>query len=97
VTEIRQQADRVFAIAGDLGFESVAGVLAGDDDLWRQSGECSVDLATVKRIDSAGVALLLEWQREARRRGVSLRFRNVPRQLLSIAEVCGVRGLLPLE
>jgi phospholipid transport system transporter-binding protein len=54
------------------------------------------DLSAVKRVDSVGVALLLNWVRYARRRKVEIKFRNPPRQLAVIAQVCGVRALLPL-
>ena len=54
------------------------------------------DLSAVERVDSVGVALLLNWVRYARRRQVEIQFRNPPQQLAVIAQVCGVRALLPL-
>ncbi len=60
-------------------------------------GDVTVDLSGVGRVDSAGVALLLEWVREARHRGRALVFRGVPAQLLAIARVSGVDNILPLN
>ena len=52
------------------------------------------DLAGVTRVDSAGLALLLEWLREARRRGKEIRFQNIPEQLAAIAKVSGLSDIL---
>lgn len=94
---LRREDDRLWTLSGDLSLESVPRLLVDGTGLWREGAERCVDLAGVGRIDSAGVALLLEWQRQARRRKVRLTYRNVPRELLSIAEVCGVRALLPVD
>lgn len=53
------------------------------------------DLAGVTRVDSAGLALLLEWLREAQRRGKEIRFQNIPGQLAAIAKVSGLNDILP--
>ena len=54
------------------------------------------DLAGVQRVDSAGLALLLEWLREAQRRNKEIRFQNIPQQLAAIAKVSGLNDILPL-
>lgn len=53
-----------------------------------------VDLAGVTEMDSALLALLLAWQREARERDRALEFANVPESLRTIARLYGVQGLL---
>lgn len=71
--------------------------------LYLQTGEMfdtplprlTFDLAGVQRVDSAGLALLLEWLREARRRSKEIRFENIPEQLAAIAKVSGLNGILP--
>jgi phospholipid transport system transporter-binding protein len=55
-----------------------------------------VDLAGIRRVDSAGLAGLLDWLRTTREGGVDLTFENVPDQLIAIAEVSGVRDILAL-
>ena len=45
-------------------------------------------------MDSAAVALLLEWRREAARLGKGLNFVNLPANLLALAELYGVSGLI---
>jgi phospholipid transport system transporter-binding protein len=47
----------------------------------------NVDLSGVARSDSAGLALLLEWQRRARG---GLRFSGIPSQLADLIRVSGL-------
>lgn len=54
-----------------------------------------VDLAEVRRIDSAGLALLVEWLRQAQRKGISIHFKNIPSQMWSIVTVYGLEEILP--
>jgi phospholipid transport system transporter-binding protein len=54
-----------------------------------------VDLAGVRRIDSAGLALLVEWLRQAQHKGISIHFENIPSQMWAIAAVCGLEEILP--
>jgi len=51
----------------------------------------------VVRADSAGLALLVEWMRAARRAGRPLRYRAIPPQMLAIARVSSLDQVLPLE
>jgi phospholipid transport system transporter-binding protein len=59
-----------------------------------RSGDLAFDLAAVKQVDSAAVALLLEWQREAAASKGCIALANVPPALTSLATLYGVDGLL---
>jgi phospholipid transport system transporter-binding protein len=59
--------------------------------------EVLVDLCDVTRMDSAGLALLVDWQGQARGRRTKLRFRNLPAGIAAIAEVYGLGAVLPPE
>jgi phospholipid transport system transporter-binding protein len=59
-----------------------------------RGGDLSFDLASVRQVDSAAVALLLEWQREAAARQGRIALSNVPPALVSLATLYGVDGLL---
>jgi phospholipid transport system transporter-binding protein len=84
-------------LEGDLDFYTVPEVLAQARDCGAGAGAIRVDLKGVNRADSAGLALLLEWLRRAERHGCEISFVNVPEQLMSIARVCGLEGILPLS
>jgi phospholipid transport system transporter-binding protein len=58
------------------------------------SGQTEIDLAGLTQVDSAGVATLLAWQRAAQERKQGLVFRNLPRNLRSLAGMYGVAELL---
>jgi phospholipid transport system transporter-binding protein len=59
-----------------------------------QAGNTVFDLASVKTTDSAAVAVLLAWQRAARKAGVSLSYINMPASLVSLSDLYGVDEFL---
>jgi len=96
--QLQQAGDDGLRLSGELNMASVAGMVdALRAPLAKTSGVLRIDLAEVTRSDSAGLALMLEWLREARERKVELRFINLPPQLRAIAEVSDLLPLLPLE
>ena len=93
--QLKKVADDRLALSGKLSMESVPGLLR--QMRWpTTSGGLTLDLQAVERADSAGVALLVEWQREARRRQQVLHFQHIPSQMLAIARLSGVDELLAL-
>jgi phospholipid transport system transporter-binding protein len=58
-------------------------------------GVQTVDLGEVTEMDSALLALLLAWLREARLHERTLVFTNLPESLRTIARLYGVDRLLP--
>ena len=61
------------------------------------SGPVELDLSAVTRVDSAGLALLLELAREARSGSRELRCTHAPEQLRRLAEFFGIGTLLALS
>ena len=59
-------------------------------------GVRSVDLGEVNEMDSAALALLLAWLREAKARGHGLEFTRLPESLRTIARLYGVDELIPV-
>ena len=59
------------------------------------AGETVFDLGGVKNADSAGVAVMLAWQRKAHAAGQRLTYTNVPANLVSLVGLYGVDPLLP--
>ena len=56
-----------------------------------------IDLAGVTGIDSAGLALLLEWQSRSRADGQRLSLCNAPDGLLRLARLCEATDLLNIS
>ena len=74
---------------------SVPVILDQAGGLFKNGAELVVDLTKVQRIDSAGLALLVEWLRQAKRNDISIRFKNIPARMLAIAAICGLEQILP--
>lgn len=85
-------------LMGELTFDTVPDIyrstrhLQSADELFE-----SVDLSAVERVDSAGLALLLEWQSAAHANGRTLRFDKAPAALIRLAALCEADTLLGLE
>ena len=62
-----------------------------------RAGDLVVDLHGVATVDSAAVALLLAWQREAAQQGKRLKFEGVPSGISSLAELYSVDALLEVD
>ena len=87
----------VLALDGALSFESLPGVLEKSREYCAREDlpdRLTIDFSAITEVDSSAVALLLEWRREAGRRGKALHFENLPPNLLSLADLYGVTDLL---
>lgn len=86
--------DGRFELSGAIGFDDAARLLGEGDAAFGSLQQAEVDLARVTRADSAGLALLLEWSVSAAAAGRSLRYRNVPPAIASLAGISDVAELL---
>lgn len=80
-----------------MNFSSVNQLLADSRTCFSPHADWLIDLAEVEQVDSAGVALLVEWLRMAKSQQASLCFRNIPVQMQAIIEVSDLDQRLPLE
>lgn len=87
----------LFRISGVLDFDSVPVIFSESLACFGTSGDIVLDLSGVTRANSAGLALLLEWQRLARRGGRVFRLHNLPPSLRNIAAMSELQELLPAE
>ena len=87
----------VLKLEGALSFETLPRVLDESRAYGAREGlpdRITIDFSAVTDVDSAAVALLLEWRREAARLGKGLYFTNLPANLLALADLYGVTGLI---
>ena len=92
-------ADRegdILRVRGELDFDSVADLWERVGPLFRTDPICRIDLSEVSRANSAGVALLVVWLRQARQQRRDLVFVNVPAQMRAIIEVADLDTVLPM-
>jgi len=83
-----------FALAGELVFATVVPLLAAGERAFAAFAEVEVDLSGVVRVDSAGLALLLEWSLGRRAAGRAITYRQAPEALRTLARIGEVEGLL---
>ena len=83
-------------VHGELDFASVAALWETTRLWFRAESIRQIDLSGVHRSNSAGVALLVQWLRQARRRQVELVFIDVPAQMREIVRVADLEQVLPV-
>lgn len=96
VAGVSRGPDGRLILAGELSFATVTRLHGEARPLFAQQGDIRVDLQDIERADSAGLALLIEWMRNARELGKSIQFLNIPQQMLAIARVSSLDQVLPL-
>lgn len=91
---IKEVGERA-AVEGPMTLSQASALLAeGNLSIGRSAR--IFDLGAVAEIDSTGLAVVFGWLREAQRQGKTIQVVNPSKELLSLAEVYGVRELLPL-
>ena len=94
---LEKNAKQQFELSGELSFQSVPALTGHIEPLLQDNADLVIRLDKVSRADSAGVAMLVEWQRLAQLQGKSLQFLDIPEQMLSIVRVSGLDSILPLS
>lgn len=83
--------DSRIEVSGAVTFSTVP-KLAAQARAWLTGvvGPAVIDLGAVERIDSAGLALLVEWLQLARAHGSRLSFQHVPEQVRRLVAINGL-------
>ncbi len=96
--QLEKIASGHYILKGQLNFETVP-------ELWEkhkislftdETDVLDIDLSQLERSDSSGLALLVEWYREAEQEGKQITFLNLPEQMYEIARISGLNEILPL-
>lgn len=83
-----------FRVSGELDFANVPGLWESSRAALGDVTDASIDFSGVARVDSAGLALVVEWRRWAADGGRRLTFANVPEKLLALARISELESLL---
>lgn len=82
-----------FIVDGDLTFQTINQKTTYGFAFLKSAKQITMDLGGVGNADSAGLALMLEWIKQARHKKVQLHFKNIPEQLINIAKLSGLSSL----
>ena len=83
------------AVSGAMTLPGASELLA-DGCAALASPEVVFDLAAVTDVDSSSIAVIFGWLREAQKQGKTIRIVHPPNDLLNLAAVYDVHGMLPL-
>lgn len=83
-------------VSGNLDAASVPARLRESAPWFDHSDALTIDLTAIDRADSAGVALLLQWLRQARAAQIRLTFTNAPQQMRALIAFCELGEVIPL-
>lgn len=83
-----------YTLSGELTFASVTALMTQGQAQFAGQSAVLVDLSGVTHSDSAGLSLLIEWLRQAKQQGTTLRYTAMPPQLQALAAISEVSGLL---
>ena len=89
---IRRENDSL-VLEGAVTLDTVAAMVGAVEEHLRQ-GARVVDFREVTEVDSAAVALALEWLRHAEESKTGLRLTNLPAAMQNLAKLYGVSDLL---
>ena len=92
--ELKDLGEGRFELSGEMSFGTVDRILRASDTAFRDHDRLQVDFSGVDKADSAGLALLLEWKAQARRRSREIDYVAIPGSILAIAQTTDVRHLL---
>lgn len=88
--EILSPAKGQYIIKGDLTFNTIHKASVKALNNTQLASSITIDLQQLGKIDSAGLALLIEWSKLARADKIELRFNHVPPQLSALTKLCDI-------
>lgn len=95
-------AEGTVSVHGNLDRDTLAKdfwamLSASEKSTLTSNGSCLMDLGNVERVDSAGLAWLINAIRHARAQNVSISLADMPEKLQQLAKISDVDTLLPTE
>ena len=82
-------------LTGDLVFPEIDNIRKKiEADISTQDGDCEIDFTNIKRVDSSSLSLCLCFLRLAKQQEKKLSFVNVPKDMIAIADLVGLKEIL---
>ncbi len=83
-----------YRLSGPLNFKTVVRLYREAEFLNRPDRQVRIDLQSVQAVDSAGIALALDWTERAERAGATICWLNMPEQMARLVRVNGLEQIL---
>lgn len=81
-------------LSGVLNFDSVASLAQDTEHLFADYNNIIIDLSGITYVNSAGLALLLNWKQLAEASNKTLQISGTPEKLLNIARISELESVL---
>ena len=94
---LSHEKDGDYSLSGKLSFDTISSLLDCSDRLFNNTPQgqmITIDCAKLNHIDSAGIALFLEWKRKARHRKQEIQFKSLPKQAKAIIKAAHLDDIL---
>jgi phospholipid transport system transporter-binding protein len=88
-------AEGRYRLSGSLTVDSVPALLEASTGMLG-AGPAEIDCAGIEHADSAAVALMLEWLRQAEAAGGQVVFRDMPERVRAIVELSDLEDVIPI-
>ncbi|QIV93990.1 STAS domain-containing protein [Allofrancisella frigidaquae] len=87
--------DNIWSIYTDLIMVNVPSVVKKYvKHLEKLKGTWIIDFSNCNKIDSAGLALIIEYIKYAKNRGIELQLKNLSKDTISLSKVYGIKSIL---
>jgi len=94
--ELIQQNDSDWSLVGKITFRTAKDLYMCSQKLFKKGKNITIDFSQVEHVDSAAMALLVEWTHDAKKIRFSLQFKQVPKGLLNLLTLSHVKDVLPI-
>jgi phospholipid transport system transporter-binding protein len=84
-------------LSGSIIFQTSPDLLRRSRGYFPGADMLEISLASVSRVDSSAVALMLEWYRQAKEEGVNMTFIELPEALRDLLRVFNLESRLPVR
>lgn len=94
---LKQQSPAQWSLHGHLNVDTIKAIIVPGYkmiDAVPAGQPLTLDLSGVEQVDSASVALLIDWLRHAKKHEKSLVFSNLPAKMKDIIKVSNLSGIL---
>lgn len=95
--ELHQESPGRLKLSGSISFRTSPDLLRQSRGYFSGTTALEISMASVSRVDSSAVALMLEWYRQAREEDINMTFIELPEALLDLLRVFNLESRLPVR
>ena len=92
-----ENSRQVLVVRGEIDMESSPAVMDAIREAVREARPLSIDLSGVDYIDSAGIAVLIQGLKSARKTNVEYRLRNPSSRVMSVVSLSQLEGFFEYD